>query len=89
LPHFTVFREQLMALGVVSSDPDSAAKAFTDLKAELEKEKAARETVKVEVDTLTQAAKSLKISANKFSAQIPALEEKVKHLDNKVVDGLN
>jgi hypothetical protein len=29
-----------MALGIVSSDPDSAAKAFVDLKTELDKEKA-------------------------------------------------
>jgi hypothetical protein len=28
------------------------------------------------------------IFADKFAAQIPILEEKVKHLGNKVVDGL-
>jgi uncharacterized protein YktB (UPF0637 family) len=38
---------------------------------------------------LTQVVKDLKISADKFSAQMPILEEKVKHLENKVVDGLN
>jgi hypothetical protein len=31
----------------------------------------------------------LKISANRFTTQIPAVEEKVKHLDNKVLNGLN
>jgi hypothetical protein len=31
----------------------------------------------------------MKISADKFTAQIPALEDKVKYLKNKVVDGLN
>jgi hypothetical protein len=31
----------------------------------------------------------LKISANKFAAQISTLEDKVKHLEDKVVDGLN
>jgi hypothetical protein len=31
----------------------------------------------------------LKILADRFIAQIPDLEEKVKHLDNKVIDGLN
>jgi hypothetical protein len=31
----------------------------------------------------------LKISADKFVAQIPTLKDKVKHLENKVVDGLN
>jgi hypothetical protein len=30
-----------MALGIVPNDPDSTAKAFADMKAELEKEKAA------------------------------------------------
>jgi hypothetical protein len=38
-----VYKEQLMALGVVPGDPDSAAKAFTNLKTELDKEKAAQE----------------------------------------------
>jgi predicted nucleic acid-binding Zn-ribbon protein len=38
---------------------------------------------------LTRAVKDLKISADKFAAQIPDLEEKVKHLENKVIDGLN
>jgi hypothetical protein len=31
----------------------------------------------------------LKISADKFTAQIPTLGDKVKHLENRVVDGLN
>jgi hypothetical protein len=31
----------------------------------------------------------LKISAYNFAAKIPTLKEKVKHLDNKVIDGLN
>jgi hypothetical protein len=60
--------EQLMALGVVFGDPDSAAKAFVDLKDELAKEKTARETAQVKVNTLTQAVKSVKISVNNFSA---------------------
>jgi hypothetical protein len=33
--------DQLMALGVISGDLDSAAKAFADLKDELAKQKAA------------------------------------------------
>jgi phage-related tail protein len=78
-----------MALGVVPGDPDSAAKAFTDLKDELAKEKASWEAMQIDVGTLTQAVESLKISADKFAAHIPILEEKVKHLDNKVIDRLN
>jgi hypothetical protein len=38
---------------------------------------------------LTRAVKYLKISADRFAAQIPTLEDKVKHLKNMVVDGLN
>jgi chromosome segregation ATPase len=88
-PPFTVFVEQLIALGIVPGDQDSTTKAFADLKVELEKEKAARDIAQIEVDTLTRAIKDLKISTDNFAAQIPALEEKVKHLENKVIDGLN
>jgi hypothetical protein len=42
-----------------------------------------------EVDMLTWVVKDLKISTDKFASQIPNLEEKVKHLENKVIDGLN
>jgi chromosome segregation ATPase len=78
-----------MALGIVPGDLDSAAKAFANLKAELEREHAAQEAAQTKVDTLTRAIKDLKISLDKFAAQIHILEEKVKHLENKVVDGLN
>jgi hypothetical protein len=54
---FAVYKKQLMALGVVPSDPDLAAKAFVDLKAELDKEKAIWEIARTEVDTLTFAIK--------------------------------
>jgi hypothetical protein len=66
-----------VALGVVSGDPDSAAKAIAYLKDELAKEKAAREIAHIEVGTLTWAIESLKILANNFATQIPVLEEKV------------
>jgi hypothetical protein len=78
-----------MALGIVPDDSDSAAKAFADLKIELNKEKAARKATRIEVDTLTEAVKDLKIYANKIATQIPTLKDNVKHLENKVVDGLN
>jgi hypothetical protein len=38
---------------------------------------------------LTQAVKDLMISADRFVDQIPTLDDKVKHLKKKVVDGLN
>jgi hypothetical protein len=78
-----------MALGIVSSDPDSATKAFADLKTELDKEKATRKAAQIEVDTLAWAVKILKILADMFVAQFPTLEDKVRYLQNKVVDGLN
>jgi hypothetical protein len=78
-----------MALDVVLGDQDSGTKAFADLKTELNNEKAAQKAAQIEVDTLAQAVKDLKISNDKFAAQIPTLEDKVKYLENKVVDGLN
>jgi peptidoglycan hydrolase CwlO-like protein len=81
--------DQLMALGTILGDSDSATKAFASLKIELEKEKAAQKAAQTEVDTLTQVVKDLKISTDKFAAQIPTLKDMVKHLENKVVDGLN
>jgi uncharacterized protein YktB (UPF0637 family) len=78
-----------MALGIIPSDSDSVAKAFIDLKIELDKEKATRITGQIEIDVLTRAVKDLKISADRFAAQIPTLKDKVKHLEDKVVDGLN
>jgi hypothetical protein len=78
-----------MALGVIPGNLDSATKAFIDMKKELDKEKAARIIGKIEIDVLTQAVNDLKVSADRFTAQIPTLEDKVKHLDGKVVGGLN
>jgi hypothetical protein len=77
-----------MALGIIPGGPDSAAKAFIDLKTELDKEMAARIIGQIEIDVLTQAVKDLKISADRFATQVPTPEDKVKHLKNKVVDGL-
>jgi hypothetical protein len=80
--------DQLMALGIISSDPDSAAKAFANLKADLNEEKTACLMAQIEVDVLTRAIRDLKISTDWFATQIPTLEDKVKHLENEVVDGL-
>jgi hypothetical protein len=78
-----------MALGIILSDPNLAAKAFIDLKTELDKEKAACIAGQIKINVLTRAIKDLKIYANRFAGQIPTLKDKVKHLRNKVVDGLN
>jgi hypothetical protein len=42
-----------MALGIILGDPNSATKAFADLKAELDKEKATRIAGQVKIDVLT------------------------------------
>jgi chromosome segregation ATPase len=60
-----------------------------DLKTELDKEKTAQKAAQIEVDTLARTIKDLKISTDKFATQIPTLEDQVKHLQNKVVGGLN
>jgi hypothetical protein len=78
-----------MALIIIPGAPDSATKAFTDMKVDPDEEKVARLAAQIEVDVLTRAVRDLKISANKFATQIPTLEDKVKHLENKVVSGLN
>jgi chromosome segregation ATPase len=78
-----------MALGIVPGDPDLATKSFADLKTELDKERAAQIAGQVKIDVLTRAVQDLKISVDRFAAQIPTLEDKIKHLKNKVVDGLN
>jgi hypothetical protein len=56
---------------------------------DLDEEKAAQLTAQIEVDVLTQVVRDLKISADRFTTQIPTLEEKVKHLETKVVDEFN
>jgi hypothetical protein len=78
-----------MVLGIIAGDPDSTAKTFIDLKTELDKEKTTQKAAQIEADMLARVVKDLKISTDKFAAQIPALKDQVKHLENKVVDGLN
>jgi hypothetical protein len=38
---------------------------------------------------LSQAVRDLKVFTDRFATQIPTLEDKVKHLEDKVVEGLN
>jgi hypothetical protein len=83
------YKDQLMAIGVIPGAPGSEAKAFADLKVALGKEKDARVTTQVEADVLSWAVRDLKVSANRLASQIPSPEDKVKHLEDKVVEGLN
>jgi hypothetical protein len=66
-----------------------ATKAFTDLKVDQDEEKATRLAGQIKIDVLTHAVKEMKISADRYTTQIPTLKYKVKHLEIKVVDGLN
>jgi hypothetical protein len=78
-----------MALGTVLGDPDLGTNAFANLKTKLDNEKATQKEAQIDVDTPAQVVKDLKISANKFIAEIPTLEDKVIYIENQVVDGLN
>jgi hypothetical protein len=64
-----------VALGIVPGDPDSAAKAFVDLKIELDKENATRIAAQIEIDVLTRAVKDLKVSVDRFATQLLTLKK--------------
>jgi hypothetical protein len=72
-----------MTHGIIPGDLDSAAKAFTDFKIELDKEKTTQKAAQIEVIMLAWADKDLKISTDKFAARIPTPKEQVKHLEVK------
>jgi hypothetical protein len=57
-----------VALDIIPGAPDSAAKAFIDLKVDLDEEKAARLTAQIEVDVLSRVVRDLKISADRFAS---------------------
>jgi hypothetical protein len=88
MTYFIEHKDQLLALGVIPEAPGYEAKALADLKPDLDEEKAARVMAQVEADILLQVVRDLKVSADRFASQIPALEDKVKHLEDKVVEGL-
>jgi hypothetical protein len=74
-----------MALGIIPGDPGLEAIAFADLKADLDEEKATRVAAYIEAGMLSWAVQDLRISADRFATQIPTPEDKVKHLEDKVV----
>jgi hypothetical protein len=88
-PCLAEYKDQLVALGGTPGALDTETKAFAVLKADLDEEKVVWITAQVEADILSWAVWDLKISADRFATQFPTLEDKVKHLENKVVDGLN
>jgi hypothetical protein len=86
--YFAEYKDQLMALGIIPSAPGSEEKAFADLKVYLDEEKATRVVAQDGADILSRAVRNLKVSTNRFASQIPTLEDKIKHLEDKVVEGL-
>jgi chromosome segregation ATPase len=80
--------EHPLALGVEPGDQDLAAESLVALKTELAEEKSMWEKAQAENETLACVVDDLKKSSNRFVAQIHDLEEKIKHLNNKVLDGL-
>jgi hypothetical protein len=83
------YKDQLMPLRVIAGAPGLYAKALIDLKANLDEEKAARVIAQIEANVLSWAVWDLKVSANGFATQIPTPEDKVKNLEDNVVEGLN
>jgi predicted nucleic acid-binding Zn-ribbon protein len=55
---------------------------------DLDKKKVTEVAAQVEADILSRAVRDLKVSADRFASQIPTLEDKIKHLEDKVVEGL-
>jgi hypothetical protein len=56
-----------MALGVILGAPGLEAKGFTDLKVDLDEEKAARVIAQIEANMLSRAVQDLKISTDRFA----------------------
>jgi outer membrane murein-binding lipoprotein Lpp len=71
-----------MALGIIIGAPNLAAKAFTG-------SQGPKIEIEIEIDVPSRVVRDLKISTDRFASQIHTLGDKVKHLENKVVDGLN
>jgi predicted nucleic acid-binding Zn-ribbon protein len=69
--------EQLTTLNVDLGDKDSTTRYLASLKSKLADEKAARKEAKDEVQTLARACVNLKKTADKFTTQVPELEQKV------------
>jgi hypothetical protein len=88
LTSFAEYKDQLLALWVTPAAPGSEEMTLANLKRALDEERATRVTAQVEADVHSQAVRDLKVSADRFASQIPTLEDKVMHLEDKVVEGL-
>jgi hypothetical protein len=86
--YFAEYKDQLLALGIIPDAPGLEAQPLANLKEDLDEEKATQVVAQVEADIPSQAVYDLKVSADRFATQIPTLEDKVKHQEDKVVAGL-
>jgi hypothetical protein len=65
-----------MGHGIILDDPDSVAKAFTDLKIELDKEKTIQKVSRTDVDMMARAVKDLKILLTNLPLESPLSKTK-------------
>jgi hypothetical protein len=65
-----------MGHGIILDDPDSVAKAFTDLKIELDKEKTIQKVSRTDVDMMAWAVKDLKILLTNLPLESPLSKTK-------------
>jgi hypothetical protein len=86
--YFVEYKVQLLAPGAILGALGSEARALADLKVDLDEEKATQVAAQVEADVLSWAIYDLKISTDRFVTQFPTLEDNVRHLEDKVVEGL-
>jgi hypothetical protein len=56
--YFAEYKDPLLALSVIPGAPGSEAQALTDLKVDLDEEKAARVAAQVEADVLSWAIRA-------------------------------
>jgi hypothetical protein len=75
--YFAEYKDRLLALGIIPGAPGSETQALANLNANLDVEKAVRVATQVEANVLSQAVRDLKVSADRFTTQIPTLEDKV------------
>jgi hypothetical protein len=88
LTSFVAYKDQLLDLGVTPGAPGSEAMTLANPKAAPDEEETTRVMAQVQADVLSRALHDRKVSANRFASKIPTLEDRVKNLEDKVVEGL-
>jgi hypothetical protein len=88
LTSFVAYKDQLLDLGVTPGAPGSEAMTLANPKAAPDEEETTRVMAQVQADVLSRSLHDRKVSANRFASKIPTLEDRVKNLEDKVVEGL-